>query len=1032
VLIDTLIVGPWRPVLEDELAAWLVRSRDTGRPALALARDANLRRHLLKTLVLDRGMDLWGVEISTLGGFLRAVTAGEGGAGPWSPAAVLEACAAAAGERAGVAARLGLPQSASRLLAAFEELARAGAVGEIDPDEVISAAGGDLADPAGTAAVLAAYASFLELKAEHGLAWLHDLPVAAVGAIARTAALDGTPDVCLYGFDDMTPPQEDAVDAIAARSRLSIMVPAVTRAGVSPGSEGAVTDCPRSCRYAVPLLERLVGRSREIQAPAVAPAAPYALFSRAWLDGIPGVETMPGPRIEAASVTGIDGELAFAAREIRGLHDRGMAFDDVLVVARDLDAYRERLAAVFAEHEIPVAAAVTPRPERRRVAEAARAFLDLATRRGSAACVLSLLSNPLFRGHGTVDLPSAAALVRRLGIADRREWLRIGVSLPPDDDEGTEDALEAARGGLAAIVLPLLADLEGDAAVTDPAEHARAWSRRVRERLAEPADAGVDAAIDELAASVEDLAAIGRVGREMDADAFVEAIRGLVDAFSSELGPSRPARGVGVCNALAARGLSARHVFLLGFTADVFPVARPADPFLPEAVRRALANAVGLRFRSGDDELDREIGLLVTLLSGATECAWFVTRTAEDDGSEVAPSPIVEAARSLLSGGGELPPAVRMPRRPAGVRELALRRGWPPPVPREALEAAVAAGRALHAGVADRPEVAFVASRVDHARGLASWDADAYADGEARPSRGEEDEALRRAASGPWSPESIADHATCPFRYFGRRVLALKGSDLPARTLDFGPAEVSRVVRGALVTLAGRRAVAGALAAGAPFAKVADVADAACDASFSRVLATLPAMPDWCAGVARLLARGALRKAWTAMTGRPGRDGSVRAGSRTLASEGETRVIASADAVLQGREGPGVAVLFQWMKPRHRKDEKVLADLRPERRIAMALAQRHLGQGGGGLFAFLDVQDPASDARVVEVPAGMFEDELAAVPVQSAAAGKGNFRPRPGTECDRCPVSALCRRSEPQTAARLAAGGTNEGTEGEG
>src|SRR5207245_7921835 len=108
---------------------------------------------------------------------------------------------------------------------------------------------------------------------------------------------------------------------------------------------------------------------------------------------------------------------------------------------------------------------------------------------------------------------------------------------------------------------------------------------------------GVEAIRDALAT----LAGLDALGETIPRAAFVEAFER--ECRRRRLGAPAP-RGVAVLDAMAARGLPFRHVFLLGLNARVFPRFIVEAPFISDGDRpeafRVLAHALALRLDAPD------------------------------------------------------------------------------------------------------------------------------------------------------------------------------------------------------------------------------------------------------------------------------------------------------------------------------------------------------------------------------------------------------------------------------------------------
>ncbi|HKE10315.1 MAG TPA: PD-(D/E)XK nuclease family protein [Myxococcota bacterium] len=147
----------------------------------------------------------------------------------------------------------------------------------------------------------------------------------------------------------------------------------------------------------------------------------------------------------------------------------------------------------------------------------------------------------------------------------------------------------------------------------------------------------------------------------LTADEFLSVFEGALAA-----GLSQPFGGAGagvqVLDAIAARGRTFAHLFVLGMNREAFPRIVQDDPFLPDAVRRALLPVL-------PDLALKETGfveeryLFAQLLSASVHVtlSW---QLADDDGKPRAPSPLVQRMHAKLGeGDAELVPAIHAPPR---------------------------------------------------------------------------------------------------------------------------------------------------------------------------------------------------------------------------------------------------------------------------------------------------------------------------------------------------------------------------------
>jgi ATP-dependent helicase/nuclease subunit B len=208
--------------------------------------------------------------------------------------------------------------------------------------------------------------------------------------------------------------------------------------------------------------------------------------------------------------------------------------------------------------------------------------------------------------------------------------------------ESLEAAVQAARR--------LCQGLEARLQNAPLAEHLADFRRLLREVLASPI------------ALLED--ALGKLERSfppdlpMSAEEFLSLLEGVVASDQDTLGGN--GAGVQVLDAMAARGRTFSHLFVLGMNRDVFPRVVLEDPFLPDAARRALLPVLpDLALKETGFAEERYLFAQLLSSSPRVTLSWQV---ADDDGKPMAPSPLVQRMRSTLGRKGpELVPSLYSP-----------------------------------------------------------------------------------------------------------------------------------------------------------------------------------------------------------------------------------------------------------------------------------------------------------------------------------------------------------------------------------
>ncbi len=635
-------------------------------------------------------------------------------------------------------------------------------------------------DPDGLTAVLQLHAAVLTADRELGIADPDDLASMAVEQAARSAFLARMRHVCYYGFYDLTQGQLDLFRSVADAAPTTVFFP--LRREVP-----AYQFAQRFFETYIQGLTIRVGGG-----PADAPPTPT--FGSISLAG----EMLPAVRgsCRIVSAVGPEDEVSAAAKEILRLtEEQGFEWMEIGVVTRTLSPYLPVIRRVFDENRIPFACAAGEPLIQEPLAKTIIRFLRLRVEAFPRASVLDVLTSPAFRAEGDGGRPDTWEWVTRaLGITRGNpgdgglgEWRRLERSILPslereeDSDRDHDASLREQMAVLWTLVTRLHAELATLPARASWGAYAAEFARLLPRYFDLPAwegtppsdhDGRVQRAIRGCLDSVERLDVLDEdVSLEEWTDLLVRELeRAAVPSDSADR------RGVQVLDAMGARGLPFRALFVLGLNEKMFPRSIREDALLRDADREVMARDLGFNIALKLNGFEEERLLFALLLRSARERIFLSYQRADRAGRTLVPSGyLVELQREMDSA------ATAVKRRPSE------RWGeWPYEVP--LLTAREMRLRHILTGGTVRPEwrAVFPAPELLNESLVAMTKLESPQagltpyDGLVGPVASHWNALERRGAA----PTSLERYAQCPFRYFAGRVLGREPLDAPESVVE--------------------------------------------------------------------------------------------------------------------------------------------------------------------------------------------------------------------------------------------------------
>ncbi|HEX3618340.1 MAG TPA: PD-(D/E)XK nuclease family protein [Solirubrobacteraceae bacterium] len=446
----------------------------------------------------------------------------------------------------------------------------------------------------------------------------------ALDALRESPESWGATPVFLYGFDDLTPIELDAVETLARQAGAAVTV--------------SLTYEPDRPALAVraSVVEELRALAESVtQLPALDEY--YASDSRAPLHHLerhlfepdpPVIEPVDAVTLMEAGSERTEAELV-AAEVLAALRD-GVDSADLVIVCRSLAHSADVFERALARFGVACTSARVVPLGHTTLGRALLGLVRYALLPGSQRDAGDLLA--YLRHPGVADNPDD---VDRFELRVRRQGGRVAAALRASGTTLGAAFAEIERLRLASERFEAVA--ESTRSLIAAPHRGQAPLLGAAERLDARAASVVFTALDELGQLDE-----GRLA----AAELVELLEGLQVPVHGTAAPGE----VLVAEPLAIRARRFRRVFVTGLCEGEFPSAQATsgDPFLDDERRRELALSTGLVLAQAADPLDRERYLLYACVSRATERVTFSYRSSDEDGNVVIASPFLDDIAELF------------------------------------------------------------------------------------------------------------------------------------------------------------------------------------------------------------------------------------------------------------------------------------------------------------------------------------------------------------------------------------------------
>lgn len=480
--------------------------------------------------------------------------------------------------------------------------------------------------------VAALYSSYRDRLEVAGLVDAELFAWRALDRLRRDPSTWGRTPVFVYGFDDFTELELDALETLAVRSEADVVV-------ALPYERGRIAFKPLAATF-----ERLraVAGERVEELPALddhydpSARAPLHHLERTLFESDPpvGGEAAENgrPPIRLLSAGGDRAEIEQLAAQVLWLLRDGTRPGDVAVVFRDPERYAPLVQHVFGAYGIPHSVDRRVPLSHTALGRGLLALLRCASGSGGAQDLLAYLRTP-----GRLRNP---ALADRLEVAVRRAGARGAIEAAEIFEQLAGWPLEEIeRLGSASP-----RDLPRTLAAIAEARFAAPYQRAARVLQDTQLD---DARVfDAVRSALADVAAVGRSGVRFG----IADLHDLLADLEVRTGDAPDPERVQIASPENIRARRFEAVFAAGLQEGEWPAPAGGDPFLADDDRREIASAGGLALPFREDQLDRERYLFYATVSRAERVVFLSWRTSDEEGSPQARSFFVEDVRDLFPG----------------------------------------------------------------------------------------------------------------------------------------------------------------------------------------------------------------------------------------------------------------------------------------------------------------------------------------------------------------------------------------------
>lgn len=519
------------------------------------------------------------------------------------------------------------------------------------------------------------------------------------------------------------------------------------------------------------------------------------------------------PSIRRLDVPDAWDEIDFIAKDIlQMVEERGYAFDEIGIVARSLEAYAYVIPRLFSRHRIPFSSTMARPLDDYPLGQAIRLLLGVRETNFQREVVLELLGSPCLQvpSRNMGELRALHdywdASTRHLGITRGFEqWQRLAGYVQKDltvAGRVRDSEEEAAGQSISAETIALLwhviqdlhdhlhrfpdqaswADFTSMLMAVCERYFAMSDGRRAVIEMDECLDQGHHAVADAVYEGLMDLVRLTPVRSEVSFADFAASVRRLLRQLTIPVSSSMGV-GVQVLDAMEARGVSFRVLYVIGVNDGHIPRMIQEDAFLRDRHRRWIEMDLGYKLPEKLAAIQEEKLLWYLLVNAAREVLVLSSHRADARNRPLTPSPYLAELEGIAGSiASEKVPRLlsqKVARLPQ-YHETRLR-------PQDLGILWGISSRAPHGALARIHPAWTLLARAEsalreHERATGAL---SVFDG----CVGSLEQVRHRLLVRGCSPTELDEYARCPFRYFAKRILQIDALFDPGAVEEVSPAE---------------------------------------------------------------------------------------------------------------------------------------------------------------------------------------------------------------------------------------------------